>query len=105
MAGQAVKPSPKAPPAQQLAREVRQIDAVAERLRQRMPKGCQVVYATGCLARLCGEYRMARDQTELAWRRLRAVAQAAQEDGRVALFQRRRTDGVTEYLAMGLERR
>ncbi len=79
------------------------LDQMAERLRQRMRIGTRLVYATGSLARLCGEYRCARNEIEHAWRRLRATAQEAQAEGRVALMQRRLPDGTSEYLALGLE--
>jgi hypothetical protein len=85
--------------------EVAAVDALAARLRQRMRAGTKVVYCTGSLTRLCGEYRAARTDMEHAWRRLRATAQEAEAEGRAALFQHRLADGEVEYLAVGTSAR
>ena len=67
----------------------------AERLEGRLGHGERIVYATGSLARLCGEYRSPRDDAERSWREVR----------RAALVQRRLPEGGMEYIAVGLGRR
>lgn len=74
----------------------------AERLEGRLGPGERIVYATGSLARLCGEYGSPRDDAERSWRQVRRAAQRAEAEGRVALVQRRLPDGGMEYIAVGL---
>jgi hypothetical protein len=91
--------------AEPAAGEIEAIRVLASRLGQKFGPGQKLVYATGSLATLCGEYGPPRNEAERAWREVRAAAWRAQEEGRAALLQRRLPDGATEYLAVGLGRR
>lgn len=77
----------------------------AKRLEGRLGHGERVIYATGSLAGLCGEYRSPQNDAERSWREVRRAAQKAEAEGRAVLVQRRLAPGRMEYIAVGLGRR